>query len=80
MNTKVVRKIDEIGRIVLPSDLRLALGWNNNSQISILMQDNCLILRAYQNCCCVCGNTEEVFPIHKKFICQKCIDELNAQK
>lgn len=77
---ETVRKIDELGRIVLPADMRYALRWEAEAQISISRQDNRLILKAYNDSCFACGNAVNILPIHNKFICQKCIDEITIKK
>jgi len=76
---EVLRKMDEVGRIIVPLDLRNTLGWNIKTIISVSIQDNCLILKSSLDCCFACGSSKNVLPIHQKFICQKCIDELNIQ-
>ena len=80
MKAEIVRKVDELGRIVLPSDMRNALGWDEKSKISITKQGNRLILQTFQDSCFVCGNEENIVPIHGKFICQMCIDEITNKE
>lgn len=77
MKTEVVRKMDELGRIILPVDMRSALGWDNETKISISRQGEQLVLQTYQGSCFVCGSEENLKPIHGKYICQKCVDEIN---
>ena len=77
MKPEAIRKLDEVGRIVLPKEMRNALGWHNESNILITMQNNCLTLKAHPDSCIVCGNTVNIVPIHDKFICQACIDGLS---
>ena len=76
MKTEAIRKIDEIGRIVLPKEMRNELGWHSESDITVTQQGDCLILRSSQNSCFACGKTVNIVPIHNKFICQTCIDKL----
>ena len=70
------RKIDIVGRILIPSDIRKALEWDSGSKITVTMQDDSLILRKSQDSCFACGNEDKLMPIHGKFICRACIDEL----
>jgi transcriptional pleiotropic regulator of transition state genes len=77
MKAEVVRKMDELGRILIPIEMRNALGWDNESKISISQKGERLILQTYQSSCFVCGSEENLKPIHGKNICQNCIDEIN---
>jgi len=77
MKTEVIRKMDELGRILLPIEMRNALGWDNETKISISRQGEQLILQTYQGSCFVCGSEEYLKPIHGKYICQECMNEIN---
>lgn len=76
MSEDVKRKIDELGRIIIPLEMRSALGWNDDTEISVSREGEQLILQTYQGGCLLCGNKKYVRLIHGKFVCQKCIDEL----
>lgn len=80
MKIEIIRRLDELGRIVLPREMRNALDWNEDSKISITRQGNRLILQIFQDGCIVCGNEENIVPIHGKLICQMCIDEITETK
>jgi len=77
MKSEIIRKMDELGRIVVPVEMRNALGWDEETKISISRQGERLILQICQGSCFVCGNEENLKPIHGKYICQKCIDEVS---
>lgn len=77
MKTEAVRKMDELGRIIIPGEMRNALGWENETKISIVRQGEQLVLQAYHGVCFVCGSEKNLRPVHRKHICQKCIDEIN---
>lgn len=64
------RRIDELGRIVLPTE---AMGWNRKSKISITREDKLIILQTYQENCFVCANEENLTVLHGKYICHKCV-------
>ena len=80
LETSVVRKIDELGRIVIPSEMRSGLGWNAGSKILITRAGNNLFLESYYGNCLVCGSEQDIVPIREKYICRTCIDELNAKE
>ncbi|NLN81677.1 MAG: AbrB/MazE/SpoVT family DNA-binding domain-containing protein [Clostridiales bacterium] len=77
MKSEVVRKMDELGRIVIPIEMRNALGWDDETKISISRQGERLVLQTYQGSCFVCGSEENLKQIHGKYICRECVDELN---
>jgi len=73
-----VRKLDELGRIVLPAEMRNELGWDGDSRIAISLQDDQLVLRTSRRHCVICGNEERLRPVRGKMVCQTCIDELKS--
>jgi Regulators of stationary/sporulation gene expression len=75
MKTEAIRKIDELGRIILPIDMRNALGWSTEVKVSIRRQGEQLILQTYKDSCFLCGSEDHLKPIHGMYICQNCIDE-----
>ena len=76
MKQAMVRRLDELGRIVLPVEMRNALGWDETSKIAISRQGDRVVLRAYQNSCVVCGSEENLTPVRERHICQGCIQEI----
>jgi len=76
--TGIVRKVDELGRIVLPMELRKTLGIRKEDPVEIFVDDNNIILRKYEPACIFCGSAVDVSVIHSKNICRKCLDELKA--
>jgi len=79
MKKESIRKIDELGRIVLPSEMRSILGWHSQSKIAITLEGNSVILKGFQDSCFACGSDNEITPIHNKFICKTCIDSLSLR-
>lgn len=75
-NTTFTRKIDELGRIVIPRDFREKLGFADKSDIRIQMVDDTLVLSAANPSCAICGNTCELKPIRGKHICNSCAESL----
>lgn len=53
LETKMVRRLDTVGRIVLPFEFRNSLGWDMSSEISIILQGNTLVLQKCQDDCLV---------------------------
>lgn len=75
--TGIVRKIDDLGRIVLPIELRKTLGISVRDEIEISAEDDRIVLKRYAPACMICGSTEHIKTYHDKKICAHCIEELN---
>ena len=81
MQDKVVRKLDEIGRIMIPPDYRRRLNWSPNTDITIVFEDGKLLLQTVQPLCLMCGNNSHDLLQHNgKYICNDCLNELNQKK
>ena len=76
--TGITRKIDELGRIVLPKELRKTLGIDPGTPIEIYTEDDMIVLKKFENRCVLCGSTEDVTDVKGKKVCKKCISELKS--
>ena len=74
--TGIVRKVDELGRIVLPIELRRTLDIEIKDPIEIFVDENYIILKKYEPACIFCGNAKNVRTIAGKNVCDNCIEEL----
>lgn len=74
--TGIVRKVDELGRIVLPIELRRTLGIEIKDPIEIYVDGDYIVLKKYEPACIFCGNAKDVTRIHDKNVCAECINEL----
>lgn len=74
--TGIVRKVDELGRVVLPVELRRTLDINIKDPLEIFVDDEYIILKKYTPACIFCGNVDNVKKIHEKNICAQCIEEI----
>ncbi len=77
--TGVVRKIDELGRIVLPIELRRALNIENKDSMEIYVTDDSIVLKQYHPGCVFCGEGSELTQYMGKNICAKCLNQLKAE-
>jgi transcriptional pleiotropic regulator of transition state genes len=75
-STGIVRKVDELGRIVLPSELRNTLSIKEKDSLEIFIEDRKIILRKYEPCCIFTGNMEELVEYKGKKISREAIIEL----
>jgi len=74
--TGIVRKVDELGRVVLPIELRRTLDIEEKDPIEIFVDENMIILKKYEPECIVCSNAGDVIVYKGKNICKQCMAEL----
>ena len=75
-STGIVRKVDELGRIVLPIELRRTLDIAEKDSLEIYMDGSSIVLKKYQPACIFCDDTKDIVVFHGKNICPKCIKAL----
>lgn len=76
--TGIVRKVDELGRIVLPMELRRTLNIQKEDPVEIFVEDESIILKKYEPACIFCGDAKDVKTVRGKNVCQKCLDEMKT--
>ncbi len=79
-STGIVRKIDELGRIVLPIELRRTLNIGERDPLEIYVDGDAIILRKYEANCVFCDNTQDIIVYKGKYVCKGCIDEVYKEK
>lgn len=79
-STGIVRKIDELGRIVIPIELRRVLDIEIKDSLEIFTEGEQIILKKYNPSCIFCANARDVVNYKGKNICQSCLAELKNDK
>lgn len=74
--TGIVRKVDELGRIVLPIELRRNLNIEVKDPLEIYVDGEYVMLKKYEPACVFCGSAQDVKVIGGKNVCQECINEI----
>jgi len=74
--TGVTRKVDELGRIVIPIELRRILGIDLKDSIEIFVDGERIILKKYEPACVFCGDASQVHQFKGKLVCKKCVDNM----
>jgi len=77
-STGVVRKVDELGRIVIPVELRRTLDIDVKDALEIYVDGDQVILKKYEPACIFCGDARDVINYKSKNICEKCLNELKG--
>lgn len=79
-STGIVRKVDELGRVVIPIEIRNKFDIAEKDPIEIYVDWSSIILKKYEPNCIFCGNSKNLTTYKDKLICSKCaerIGELN---
>lgn len=77
-STGIVRSIDELGRIVLPMELRKTMNINKKDKLEIYVDGENIVLAKHQFSCSFCGSCDDVVEFKGQRICKNCISELKA--
>ena len=75
-STGIVRKVDELGRIVLPIELRRTLDIAEKDSLEIYVDSEQIILKKYLPACIFCTNASNVIVYKNKNICSECIEDM----
>jgi len=75
-STGIVRRVDELGRIVLPIELRRTLDITERDSLEIYVDGGSIILKKYQPACIFCNDARDVTVYKGKNICANCLKEL----
>lgn len=75
-STGIVRKVDELGRVVLPIELRRTLDIAEKDALEIYVDGSTIILKKYEPACIFCGDARDVTTYKGKNICPSCMKEL----
>lgn len=78
-STGIVRKVDELGRIVLPIELRRTLDIAEKDALEIYVEGSAIVLKKYRPTCVFCDSAKEVSVFKGKNICPKCLRELRLE-
>ena len=79
-STGIIRKVDELGRVVIPMELRNNFGIAEKDQIEIFVEGSNIILKKFEPNCIFCGNSKKVSDYKGKLICNKCLKQINSLK
>ena len=77
--TGIVRKVDELGRIVLPIELRRIMGIAERDPLEIYVDGNSIVLKKYQSACIFCDDAHDIVNFKGKNVCARCLKELGEK-
>lgn len=77
-STGVVRKVDELGRVVIPIELRRTMGIEEKDALEIYVDDEKIILKKYEPACVFCNSADLVQTYKGKLVCRECAHDLGV--
>lgn len=77
-STGIVRNIDELGRIVIPKEMRKKMDIASSDPVEIYVDGNKIILTKYYPCCSFCGSESDVSEFKGKKICRECLVQIKS--
>lgn len=79
-STGIVRKVDELGRVVIPIELRKTMHIEERDSLEIYVDGERIILKKYEPACTFCGGAEGVVKFRGKNICRSCLEQLKEMQ
>ena len=77
-STGIVRQVDELGRVVIPIELRRNLGIDKRDSMEIFVSEDQIILKKYSPSCVFCNNAGNIVKFNEKNICTSCLEKLKT--
>ncbi len=71
-STGIIRRVDELGRVVIPIEIRNQFNIIEKDPIEIYVEGSSIILKKFEPNCIFCGNTKNLLNFHDKLICKNC--------
>ena len=75
-STGIVRKLDQLGRLVIPKELRRGLMLSEGDPVEFFIDGDCIVIRGFINNCIFCGNGEDINYFKNKRVCGECLEIL----
>jgi transcriptional pleiotropic regulator of transition state genes len=75
-STGIIRKVDELGRVVLPVEIRRNLDIADRDELEIYIENDRVILQKYEPSCVFCGSVFDLVNYKGKNTCTHCINEM----
>lgn len=74
--TGIVRPIDELGRVVIPKELRKVFQIKNRDSMEIFVEKDMIILKKYEPACIFCGESDNIISYNGRMICADCVAKM----
>lgn len=77
MDSGIARKIDDLGRIVIPAETRKLFNIREGDHLFIAVEGGSIVIRKMTDTCTFCGTDSNVKQFKEKGICSSCRAQLN---
>lgn len=77
-STGIVRKVDELGRVVIPIEIRNKFDISEKDPLEIYVDGSSIVLKKFESSCIFCGNTKNLTAYKNKLICNKCAEKIST--
>lgn len=74
------RRLDELGRVVVPKELRERCGIETGDQIEFFTEGDAIVMRKYRGCCVFCKGTDNVKVIMERAVCAACLQKIKDEQ
>lgn len=71
-STGIIRRVDELGRVVIPIEIRNKFDIAEKDPIEIYVEGSSIILKKFEPNCIFCGSTKNLVEYQSKLVCDKC--------
>lgn len=78
--TGIVRRVDELGRVVIPIEIRNQFNIVEKDPIEIYVEGSSIVLKKFEPNCIFCGNSKNLTTFNDKLICNKCAEKISKLK
>ena len=72
----IVRRIDELGRLVIPKEYRKIFGIDVGDQLDMTISGDGIMVRKVQHSCVFCGSMDDLGLFRSHLVCAACIEAL----
>lgn len=79
-STGMIRKVDELGRIVIPKEIRNSLEIYERDSMEIFIDGHSIVLKKFEENCIFCGNNKNLISFNNKLLCNKCLKQLQLNQ
>lgn len=79
-STGIIRRVDELGRVVIPIELRNKFGIAEKDPIEIFVDGSNIVLKKFEPNCIFCGSSKKLSEYKDKLVCDKCLEKLAEMK
>ncbi len=79
-STGIIRRVDELGRVVIPIELRNKFGIAEKDPIEIFVDGSNIVLKKFEPNCIFCGSSKKLSEYKDKLVCDKCLEKLSGMK